>query len=368
MSTSPEALAATEIPHSRKMATPTTHPERGPLRVAVIGCGAVTERFHLPAMRSVQALSIEALVDRDENRAKTLAAAYRVPRAVTDVKNIIGAVDAAIVALPHSMNARIATELLSHGVPVLVEKPMALTVAEAADLISLAERCRVSLSVGYTRRFGYGIKFARKVLKDGLLGTITGVSVEDGYPFDWKSAAPEFRLTNNTGGGVLLDIGTHVFDMLLFWFGTLSVKSCLHDSWGGVEINAIVDVGIDAGVRGTIELSWERTLRNSAIIEGTAGRLEIEWYRNNATAFFCGNTLCGSIAPNGCQTSAQTFDMMFVDQLQEWADALRGGAAENVLATGADAAEVLRLVGDCRDRGGIWQYPWSAALPDKREP
>jgi predicted dehydrogenase len=60
------------------------------------------------------------------------------------------------------------------------------------------------------------VEFARRALRENLLGTITGFSVEDGYPFNWKSAAREFRLRKDSGGGVLMDIGCHVFDMLIY--------------------------------------------------------------------------------------------------------------------------------------------------------
>jgi predicted dehydrogenase len=332
------------------------------LRVAIIGCGAVVERFHLPASKFVPELSIEILTDREEKRAAVLAAAYRVPGVTADFREIIGKVDAAIVALPHSLNASVSSELLNAGISVLVEKPMALHAAEGEHLVLTAERRGASLSVGYTRRYAYGVQFARRAIREGLIGSITGFSVEDGFPFDWKSAAPEFRLSNDSGGGVLLDFGCHVFDMLIFWFGGLAVKSSLHDRLGGVEVNALVELETQRGIRGTVELSWERTLRNTAIVEGTAGRLEIEWYRNNASVQFGGSTLRGTVTPEGFHSPLQTFDMMFVDQLREWAGNLLGRTERNVLATGEEATEVLRLVETCRDHGGIWQLPWTTTL------
>src|SRR5262245_63404588 len=256
-----------------------------PLRIAIIGCGSVIERFHLPASTFVPELSIEFLVDQEQRRAATLAASYRVPNVATDFREIIGKVDAAIIALPHRFNAGVSRELLDRGISVLVEKPMAVTTAEAEHLLSAQKDRKVLLNVGYTRRFGYGVRFVRRAVRENLLGTITGFSVEDGYPFNWKSTGAEFRLNRAGGGGVLLDLGCHVFDMTMFWFGPLTVESALHDSLGGVDINAFAHLETPLGIRGTVELSWERLLRNSAIIEGTAGRLEVEWYNNSAAAY-----------------------------------------------------------------------------------
>jgi predicted dehydrogenase len=81
----------------------------------------VVKRYHLPASKLAPELSIKVLVDRDEGRAAALAAAYGVPRVSDDYRTILGDVDAAIVALPHRLNARVATELLRNGISVLVE-------------------------------------------------------------------------------------------------------------------------------------------------------------------------------------------------------------------------------------------------------
>jgi predicted dehydrogenase len=197
-------------------------------------------------------------------------------------------------------------------------------------------------------------------LREKVIGTITGFSVEDGYPFDWQSAGADFRLEKATGGGVLLDVGCHVLDMILFWFGRTTITSAMHDSFGGIEVNAFAALETAEGVRGTVELSWERSLRNSAIIEGTTGRLEVEWYRNLARAYLSSSVIRGSITPEGCEHEAQDFNMMFVRQLREWIRALQGGSQENVLATGADAKSVLELVEAWRDHGKRWQPAWNS--------
>src|SRR4030088_1650947 len=93
------------------------HDSMNPLRIGIVGCGAVVERFHLPASTFIPEISITALVDRDENRAKRLADIYRVRHALADYHDLIGKVDAVIVALPHNLNARVSTEFLTNGIP-----------------------------------------------------------------------------------------------------------------------------------------------------------------------------------------------------------------------------------------------------------
>jgi predicted dehydrogenase len=331
-----------------------------PLRVGIVGCGAVVERFHLPASTFIPSISIEALVDRDQGRAKRLADMYGVRHVFADYREIIGGVDAAIIALPHNLNAHVASEFLTAGIPILVEKPLAVTAEEAKSVVLVGERAKTLLTVGYTRRCGYGVDFIRRALREKVIGEIIGFSVEDGYPFDWQSAGAEFRLDKAGGGGVLLDVGCHVLDMILFWFGRVKIVSAMHDSFGGIEVNALATLETAEGVRGTVELSWERLLRNSAIIEGTTGRLEVEWYRNWACAYLSGSVIRGSVTPEGCKHEAQDFNMMFAKQLREWVRTLRGESRENVLATGADAKSVLELVEAWRDHGAGWQPRWNS--------
>ena len=105
-----------------------------PLRIGIVGCGAVVERFHLPASTLVPEISIESLVDRDQSRAKRLADIYGVRHVHADYHEMIGKVDAAIIALPHSLIARVSEEFLTSGIPILVEKPMAVTAEDAKRL------------------------------------------------------------------------------------------------------------------------------------------------------------------------------------------------------------------------------------------
>src|SRR5690348_2987334 len=132
------------------------HYPMNPLRIGIIGCGAVVERFHLPASTFIPELAIEALVDRDQGRARRLADSYGVRHVFTNYHDMVGKIDAAIVALPHNLNAAVSKDFIANGIPILVEKPLGVTAEEARSLVGLGERARTLLRVGYTRRCGYG--------------------------------------------------------------------------------------------------------------------------------------------------------------------------------------------------------------------
>src|SRR5512134_121949 len=94
------------------------------LRLAVVGCGAITTLHHLPAIALSDRVEAAALVDVDAARARTLAERFGVPEVADETGGLTGHVDAAIVALPNSLHAPVSIDLLRRGIHVLVEKPM----------------------------------------------------------------------------------------------------------------------------------------------------------------------------------------------------------------------------------------------------
>src|SRR5262245_706849 len=105
------------------------------LSIAVIGCGAVAERVHLPALARSPSNTVTVLVDSSEQRAKTLARQYGVATTAANYQNIVGLAEAAIIGVPHDLHATIACDLLDAGIHVLVEKPMALSPADARRMV-----------------------------------------------------------------------------------------------------------------------------------------------------------------------------------------------------------------------------------------
>ena len=117
-------------------------------RIAIIGCGAVTERFHLPPLVRRKDCSVTALVDL--NTARTEALGRFVPEAVKAKSGaeVLDRFDAAIVAVPHFLHAPVSIELLRAGKSVLIEKPMALSGAECEAMLEAARAAAPPLQSG----------------------------------------------------------------------------------------------------------------------------------------------------------------------------------------------------------------------------
>lgn len=240
-------------------------------RIAIIGCGAVTEKLHLPALAAL-GINPALLVDTNLRRAQNLADTFNASSVGDDYRPYVGKFDAAIIALPHYLHAPVCIDLLRHGVHVLVEKPMALTTTECDAMIAAAVEARRVLAVGLMRRFIPAAQWVKAAIDAGVLGPIELFDFQEGSEFRWPVASGFFFRKETAGGGALADTGAHTLDLLLWWLGDVSSFDYYDDSYGGVEANCKLHLTLASGARGVVELSRTRKLRCTAILRGRRGR------------------------------------------------------------------------------------------------
>jgi predicted dehydrogenase len=154
----------------------------------VVGVGHLG-RHHARILASVAGATLTAVVDTNEPRAQEIAGGLGA-RAFTNVQDILGEVDLVSIAAPTEVHAEIAVLCLGRGIPVLVEKPLARTVAEADTIIAAAERAGVVLAVGHTERFNPAVIAARPAVHNPgfvevhRLGTFPERSLDIDVVFD----------------------------------------------------------------------------------------------------------------------------------------------------------------------------------------
>ena len=110
---------------------------RKSIKLGIIGCGAITERGYLPAVRLLSNTVLTHLVDLDLERAASLAKHFGIPSFVDDYRQLYGKVDAVVVATPPNSHAPISIDCLNHGLHVLCEKPLAPSIDEAEQMIKV---------------------------------------------------------------------------------------------------------------------------------------------------------------------------------------------------------------------------------------
>jgi len=169
-----------------------------PLRVGVIGVGHLGSR-HAEIYAAMPGVRLTAVCDAEVTRAMRLARTLRC-RAFTDYRKAAGLVDAVSLAVPTTLHAAIGQALLSRGIHVLVEKPIATTLADANRLIRTAARRHVVLQVGHVERFNAAIRMAIARLRRPRFIEVHRLSP---YPF------------RGTDVSVVLDVMIHDVDLLL---------------------------------------------------------------------------------------------------------------------------------------------------------
>ena len=296
------------------------------IKIAIIGCGAVTENGYLPSIAQLPQFKIIALVDKNLPRAKNLAEKYSVPNFFDDYNQLFDLVDAVIIALPHFLHAPVSVEFLKRGKHVLVEKPMAITIEECDRMIGAAEEGKAILAVGLMRRFLPSHQFVKKIIDNGVLGKIISFDIQEGFVYNWPVASDFFFKKETSGGGVLIDTGAHTIDSLLWWFGDIASFEYADDNYGGVEANCEINLQMTSGTTGFVRLSRTADLRNTAIIRGEKCTVEIALHSGRVTIFNDGSNvqLKGEVIE--CEKSIQTTDLvdLLKMQLVDWNQAITG--------------------------------------------
>lgn len=331
----------------------------GDLRIAFVGCGAVTERFHLPPVLARQDCQVTALIDRNPARTELLGKLIPAALRAADVSNVLDSFDAAIVAVPHYLHAPVSIELLRAGKSVLVEKPMAISSNECAAMIEAARTGGVSVTVGQMRRFCPAVALTRNLLLAGALGSINRVDVREGAVFGWPVESDfQFR-KDKAGGGVLVDTGAHTLDMLIGWFGKVSPLSYRDDARGGVEADCEMELELPGGLPCSVELSRTRNLRNTAIIEGTRGRLEVAFYENKVSIHFPGaahDVPFDCLPQNRYLPARSMWRHMFDFQIDDWLKSIRCHRPATV--SGEEAIKVVQLIEELYSLREPLVYSW----------
>lgn len=299
------------------------------IRLALIGCGAVAELCHLPGAARTSDVAIVALVDRNMSRARQLAARAGIEVCVADYREIGIPVDGVINALPHHLHAPVAIDFLDRSVPVLVEKPMARSLVEAEAMVAASRRSGAALQVALMNRFCDGARIVRDAVQSGWLGDIEAVDVEWGFVYDWPVASGFFFDRDQAGGGVLIDLGSHVIDLLYWWFGPASMLEYSDDGEGGVEAECVLSTSLttSAGeVPATVTLSRLRSLRNTARITGSRFTIECDITGPTAARMWpTGRTTTPSFVLDSLSTPAQTLEDAYAAQLEAFAGSIRTG-------------------------------------------
>lgn len=190
------------------------------LKTGIIGCGAIS-RVHAEALLKLENVSLAAVCDIDEKKAREAAEKYGC-KMYTDYKSMLDEVDAVHLCLPHYLHAPVAIECLKAGKAVLSEKPMSIDYKDAEMMVKTAEETGCLLQVIFQNRLNDGSVLVKKCLDDGSLGSVKCARAV----VTWKRRADYYASSDwkgrwdKEGGGVVINQAIHTLDLMRWFMGS----------------------------------------------------------------------------------------------------------------------------------------------------
>ncbi|MEU3657028.1 Gfo/Idh/MocA family oxidoreductase [Streptomyces sp. NPDC032161] len=195
------------------------------LRVGLIGYGLAGSVFHAPLIAAAEGLVLDTVVTSDEERRARARAEFPAARLAASPEELwqrADELDLVVIASPNRTHVPLATTAIEAGLPVVVDKPIAGTAAEARRLAALARERGLLLSVFQNRRWDNDFRTLTQLLADGELGTVQRFEsrFERWRPQlkgGWRESGDPQEI-----GGLLYDLGSHVVDQALVLFGPVA--------------------------------------------------------------------------------------------------------------------------------------------------
>jgi UDP-N-acetyl-2-amino-2-deoxyglucuronate dehydrogenase len=256
--------------------------EHHAVRVALVGCGRIS-RNHLEAIERVHGVELVAVCDIDATRAKAAAAQHHVP-AFTDLESMLASApcDAVAVCTPSGLHPAHGIAAANAGKHVICEKPMAISLAAADDLVRTCDDAGVQLFVVKQNRLNPPIRLLKRAVDRGRFGRIymANTTVRWSRPQDYYDQAP-WRGTRALDGGAFMNQASHYVDLIQWLVGpvesvtakiaTLARRIESEDSGAAV-------LKFRSGALGVIEvtmLTYPRNLEGSITLLGEKGTVKI---------------------------------------------------------------------------------------------
>lgn len=232
-----------------------------PIRIAVVGAGAISQTAHLPVLSKARGASLVALCDNDGPKARALAERFGVRDVFTDIDDLFDfdKVDAVVIATPNHLHEPHVLAAIRAGVDVLCERPLSLDAKGVERILKAANSAGRKVVVGNNHRFRTDVQQLQRFIRGGELGEISGIRGGH-YQFrgpqgGWRHRRPE------AGGGAFLELGYPLLDLAM-WLTDFSEAirvSAQFDRGHGaatVEDSMAVQIEFSGGLLFTADVAW----------------------------------------------------------------------------------------------------------------
>ena len=307
------------------------------LKFALIGTGGIAQTY-AQAFQESDCCNLVAVADVRKESADAFAEPFDAA-SFTDYKDLAenSEFDAVIISTPPNLHPEIAMYFMRKGIHVLCEKPLCLTVSEAKQMIECAAETGVKFTMASKFRYVEDSIKAKSLLASGILGKI--IQFENAFTAKVDMSSRWNSDVSISGGGVLMDNGTHSVDIIRYFLGKIEeVLAVEAGKINGLKVDENVKMlaKTKSGITASVDLTWgiNKELPNFISIYGTNGSLHIGWreskYKLNSNPDW---TIFG-----------KGYDKVqaFRSKIDNFASAIRG--TEELLITPADALASVEVI------------------------
>jgi predicted dehydrogenase len=253
------------------------------IRWGIIGCGDVCEVKSGPAFQQAEGSRLVAVMRRDGSKAADFARRHNVARWYDDADKLIhdSEVDAVYVATPPGSHEELALRVAAAGKPCYVDKPMARNYAECVRMVEAFGVAKSPLFIAYYRRRLPRFMKAKQLIDRGRLGRVTSLVYRHSRLYRPEQGGGWRMDPAQSGGGLLLDLGSHAIDLFDFYLGPLTdVKGdAVQFSQGKVEDAVTMTFRGGNGALGTASWNFAGSSKTDVLeIEGTEAKLVLSCF------------------------------------------------------------------------------------------
>lgn len=313
--------------------------------VALIGAGNIAQSIHLPMLKKMPDVRLEAIVDKQIAKARIVAEKHKVPVATRSLDEVLKmpSVDAVIVATSTDAHASIAMEAIAAGKHVFIERPAARTLEETQAIKAAADEAGVHVMIGMNHRFRPDIVHMKNAIARGEIGQI--YYVKAGWVKQRSTDARWMANADKAGGGVLVDLGVSVLDMILHVFDFGRVHSVVANTYNQ-ETRAVEDVAIgmltfENGSVATIEASWSLIRAEDLYYCNVFGKKGSAYINPFKLVKKVDNKVT-TLQPEQTKSQVAIYKKSYEQELKHFVNAVRGIVP--MISTIEDAVERMKII------------------------
>lgn len=321
------------------------------IRWGILGTGNIAKKFAAD-LRFVQGAKLVAVGSRSQDSANKFAMENDIPQAFAHYEALAKCdeVDIIYIATPHSLHYENTLLCLENGKAVLCEKPFAMTIKQANEMIAVAKQKQLFLMEGMWMKCNPIFLKLMEMVHGGVIGDIVSLIVNFG--FNVQPSAPD-RLTNqDLGGGSIMDIGVYNTCMALSVLGKpKEISAMMTPAQRGADAQCAVNFGYENGALAQLLSSFSTRLPTEAFMGGTLGSIKLSplFYRPTAIIehvdFTTGATKHIALTPS--EGTGYQYEAMHASEC------LRAGKTESNLVSFADTLLLIETLDLIREKAGI---------------